>query len=939
MTARNAPTKSKTPQGLPSLFKSSGLFIGILIALGLSAATSASDDNEGPPPPDDPSALTGPPADPKAALEAIELAEPANTGSFELSNSGTGNRETPLTDNVLPPLQQTLFNYPTNGKVSPLFGAQPFTQQMLLFEEFGPEHLDPAAAAAQVPFPQPSLGGAPAQEPGIVARSGPSGEDLDAFLQQTGITPFPTQFSNVALANPWKNQIEDYLGRPVKSPAEGRPPGKGWSHQRWNEFYPQSYFTTAQAGARVNGGVRDQRQMHGYTKGEFAPGGLYYNTAGFPATAGTTRGIAVRFHPNMPIQDHKSVWTFDGTLPPKLLMVRYGQPVLMRHYNALPIDPEANQGFGLHTISTHEHNGHSPAESDGYTNAFFFPGQFYDYRWPIQLAGYDTINTTASDPRAAFPCSGGETLWVNDANPGLKTCRNGKIQLRGDWRETMSTHWFHDHMLDFTAQNVYKGNAVMMNYYSALDRGNEAFEDGVNLRFPSGSALSWGNRDYDVNLMVADKAWDEQGQLWFNPFNTDGFLGDQVLVNWQYKPYLQVRARSYRFRILNGSVSRFFKFALVREIRGKGGEFPGPKGSGVSYARVPFHMIANDGNIMEHAVPFDGTMDLDRDGDLRDDNAILPTLGIAERYDIVVNFARAGIKPGDKLYFVNLLEHRSGKGSKRDVPLADILSGKYQAVVKQTSTGLFWDNGDPGVGRFLELRVQPYSGQDLAMNPADYEPAKPGKAAGRVMIPLTLHRDDPSDRELLRQARHRTFIFGREGGTDAQPWTIRTDAGTGFDMDPRRISAAPQLANGPTPAGFSGNGTLEIWTIQNGGNGWSHPVHVHFEEGIILSRGGLPPPEWEQWARKDVYRIGRESDSLGSVEMAIRFREFAGTYMEHCHNTQHEDNSMLLRWDIERPGQFQLMPTPLPTWDGVQYVDSAALPTFRSGDGSGPSGL
>ena len=71
-----------------------------------------------------------------------------------------------------------------------------------------------------------------------------------------------------------------------------------------------------------------------------------------------------------------------------------------------------------------------------------------------------------------------------------QTCdANGRIQIRGDWRETMSTHWFHDHMLDFTAQNVYKGNAVMFNYYSALDRGNEAHDDGVNLRLPSGTAF------------------------------------------------------------------------------------------------------------------------------------------------------------------------------------------------------------------------------------------------------------------------------------------------------------------------------------------------------------------------------------------------------------------------------------------------------------------
>src|SRR5690606_40659975 len=59
----------------------------------------------------------------------------------------------------------------------------------------------------------------------------------------------------------------------------------------------------------------------------------------------------------------------------------------------------------------------------------------------------------------------------------------------------------------------------------------------------------------------------------------------------------------------------------------------------------------------------------------------------------------------------------------------------------------------------------------------------------------------------------------------------------------------------------------------------------------------------------DLYRIGREDDSQKEVEFAIRIREFAGTYMEHCHNTQHEDTSMLLRWDSEHPGQVQLMPT------------------------------
>ncbi|MEE8524824.1 MAG: multicopper oxidase domain-containing protein, partial [Thermoanaerobaculia bacterium] len=907
------------------------LLVGAVFA-GLSlVALAAVLDDFGPPPPGDVSEFTGPVIGEDEATDDLELLDPANEPAFEGGTTGT--HVDAGENNSVPESQQASNNVPTGGPPSQLFGAGEFEQQMLRFEEFGRETLAGAPSLA-VPFPSPSTGAAPEQDPGEVAASGPSGAEVEAFIDQAGISPFPTEFSNDIDANPWAPEIEDFLGRALDDPpAEGRPPGKGWAHQRWNEFQPQVFFNTVQAGARENGGARDDRQLHTYTQGEFAPGGLYHRVydpdddhGNGNEIEGTTDGLGVRFHPDLPIQNHKALWTFDGTFPPKLAIARYGEAILMRHYNGLPIDPAANRGFGLHTITTHEHNGHTPAESDGYTNAYFFPGQFYDYRWPIQLAGYDTINTTASDPRAAFPCSPGETLFVHDDVEGVKTCdADGRINLRGDWRETMSTHWFHDHMLDFTAQNVYKGNAVMFNYYSALDRGNEVHDDGVNLRLPSGSAMSWGNRDYDVNLVIADKAWDQEGQLWFNIFNFDGFIGDRILTNWLYNPYFEVRARRYRFRILNGAVSRYFAIALVKQVQGSSGQFDGPQGSGVSYDRVPFHMVANDGNIMEHTVRFDASLGSSH-------NATLPTLGIAERYDIVVDFADHGIQPGDKLYFVNVLEHTNGKVTDDKIPLADILSEEYKAVIDDDR----WEDGDPGVGRFLELRVVSYAGTDLSMDPADFEPG------GQKMIPLPIDRNDPQ----LDTALHRTFKFGRSSGTDQAPWTIKTDGGSGLGMDPRRLSAAPRLATGPTAAGFDGTnaagddafGTIEIWELTSGG-GWSHPVHVHFEEGVILSRGGEPPPEWEKWARKDVYRLGPQDDSTDEVEFAIRFREFAGTYMEHCHNTQHEDHAMLLRWDIEHPGQIKLMPAPIPTWDGVEFVDSAALPTFRSGDGSGPSNL
>jgi FtsP/CotA-like multicopper oxidase with cupredoxin domain len=799
-------------------------------------------------------------------IDVLAGLPPANQGGYE----GPGGKGAVSRTGSIPASELQSggsIDIPTGGRPSDLHGAQPFSQQLVLFEEFGTTPMDSDYGPGPVPFPHlPD------------AQSVPAGAEVDAFLAQP-LFPAPTRLAQITLRNPWRPSIAAFLGRAVDSaPAEGRPPGEGWAHQRWGEFPPRVYFQSAQTGARANGGLRDRWQRHGYRLGEFGPGGLYHNTAGLSGFDGTTAGIPARFHPRLPVQDPTALWTFDGTMPPKLLQVRYGEAVLFRHYNMLPVDPSANMGFGLHTISTHEHNGHTPAESDGYANGFYFPGQFWDYRWPLQLAGYDSINTAASDPRAGAP----------DGQGGI-------VRLRGDWRETMSTHWFHDHMLDFTAQNVYKGNAAMMNYYSALDRGNEALEDGVNLRLPSGSALDWGNRDYDVNLVLADKAWDEHGQLWFNIFNTDGFLGDRMLTNWQWKPYFEVRARRYRFRILNGSVSRSVKIAVVDQAGHP----------------VPFHLVANDGNLMEHAVALDGTLGTAR--------GVLPEQAIAERYDIVIDFA--AFHEGDRLYLVNLLEQQSGKSPTREIPLADVVSGRYQAAaVDRDGDGLpdRWEGGDPCVGKFLELRVRTALRADQSMNPADYVSGK------RTMIPLARS----SERELAA-ARHRSFVFGRASGTDGRPWTIKTDGGNGLNMDPRRVSAAPNLGE----LSADGMGHLEIWHIENGGNGWSHPVHVHFEESIILRRDGKPPPEWEKWARKDVFRIGPLPDSGASVDIAMRFREFAGTYMEHCHNTQHEDNSMLLRWDIERPGQFTFLPTPIPSWDGVTYVNSVALPTARTGDG------
>jgi FtsP/CotA-like multicopper oxidase with cupredoxin domain len=669
---------------------------------------------------------------------------------------------------------------PTGAPPSPLFGVQPFTAPM--------PHFDVAPR-----IPNPLTGGL---TPTPQAQSNQTQQLLDPALVggQTGLT----------------------------GPIEGRPPGPIWAHQRFTQFAPQIGIETSQAQATTNVSYRPNVDPQ-------------FNNGIDP-----TQPFPLKFHPGFPTQAPNSVWTFNGTLPPYLIQGRYGEPLLVRHHNRLPADVTQNNGFGRNTISTHEHNGHHGAENDGFTGAFFFPNQFYDYHWPIVLAGlFSGINEDATDPRAGSP----------DDNGGIN-------KVPGDWHETMSTHWFHDHMFTFTSQNVYKGNAAMFNIYSAIDRGNEGINDGINLRLPSGTAKSFGNLEYDINILINEKAFDQDGQLFMDIFQFDGFLGDLMMVNMQYKPFFEVERRKYRFRILNASVSRFFKYGLS-------------DGS-------PMIQIANDGNLLPSPVV----------------QTVSDEQGIAERYDWVIDFSRYNI--GDKVWMVNVAEHQNGKKPSADLSVADALAGK---------------SNDPCVGKFLEFRI--------VRNPATPDVSQ----VPAVLIP----NPDLSNVPL---ARERTFTFGSGAsqplspddeanyttgaGGQKGPWGVSTDNGPMLNASWSRVSAAPSF------------GTREIWTLQNGGGGWDHPIHIHFEEGQILARNGSAAnvPAWEQ-GRKDVYRLRPG----GSVTLTMQFRDWGGMFMEHCHNTVHEDNAMLVRWEIDNGGApfLRPLPTPLPTPQGVNFEAPADI--------------
>jgi spore coat protein A len=112
-------------------------------------------------------------------------------------------------------------------------------------------------------------------------------------------------------------------------------------------------------------------------------------------------------------------------------------------------------------------------------------------------------------------------------------------------------------------------------------------------------------------------------------------------------------------------------------------------------------------------------------------------------------------------------------------------------------------------------------------------------------------------------------------GMDKMSWVVN-----GQPFDPARIDATPRL------------GASEIWRFQNR-SGMAHPMHVHLDMFQILDRNGTPPAEAESgW--KDTVAVGPDE----VVRVTVRFTDYAGRYLVHCHNLEHEDNAMMAQFEV-----------------------------------------
>lgn len=87
--------------------------------------------------------------------------------------------------------------------------------------------------------------------------------------------------------------------------------------------------------------------------------------------------------------------------------------------------------------------------------------------------------------------------------------------------------------------------------------------------------------------------------------------------------------------------------------------------------------------------------------------------------------------------------------------------------------------------------------------------------------------------------------------------------------------------------------SLEEWEIVNATNEF-HPMHIHGVQFQVYSRNentNLPPND-KGW--KDTVLINPNE----RVKVLVKFTDYRGIYLFHCHNLEHEDDGMMLNFKV-----------------------------------------
>ncbi|MFC6734047.1 multicopper oxidase family protein [Haladaptatus sp. DYSN1] len=92
-------------------------------------------------------------------------------------------------------------------------------------------------------------------------------------------------------------------------------------------------------------------------------------------------------------------------------------------------------------------------------------------------------------------------------------------------------------------------------------------------------------------------------------------------------------------------------------------------------------------------------------------------------------------------------------------------------------------------------------------------------------------------------------------------------------------------------------GSTEIWEFENMTH-HTHPIHMHLVGFEVIGRGpdGTAEPLPNERGDKDVVRVNPDE----TVRIITTFENFAGRYPWHCHILEHEDQEMMLPFEVTK---------------------------------------
>ncbi|KAI7985814.1 hypothetical protein LOK49_LG14G00108 [Camellia lanceoleosa] len=262
-------------------------------------------------------------------------------------------------------------------------------------------------------------------------------------------------------------------------------------------------------------------KLYGYTT----------NPTGSPIPANLTIGMYEtqwKFHRNLPATTVFAYGTsaLTATVPGPTIEALHGVTTYVTWQNHLPqshilpfdttIATAIPSHGGVPTV-VHLHGGIHPPQSDGNPFAWF-------------TAGFRDTGSAWTESTYLYP----------------------NVQHAGNL-------WYHDHALGLTRINLLAG---LIGSYVISDPTEDS-----TLNLPRG--------EFDRHLMVFDRSFYKDGSLYMNytgdnptihPQWQPEYFGDAIIVNGKAWPYLRVQRRKYRFRIINSSNGRYFRFSLTNGL-------------------------------------------------------------------------------------------------------------------------------------------------------------------------------------------------------------------------------------------------------------------------------------------------------------------------------------------------------------------------------------